>query len=62
MKPPIFITDGAYATASTFFSNTAGLTAPPSIRNGMRCGKKIPLTGWAAKGRLAKPDFAILGL
>jgi len=28
--------DGAYATASSFFSKTAGLAEPPSIRNGMR--------------------------
>jgi hypothetical protein len=41
--PPIFRStnspiayDGAYATASTFFSNTAGLADPPSIRSGMR--------------------------
>jgi hypothetical protein len=67
--PPIFRSisspieyDGAYAAASTFFSNTAGLAEPPSIRNGMRCGKKIPLTGRTVKGRLAKPDFAVVCL
>ena len=54
--------DGAYATASTFFASTAGLTEPPSIPNGMRPGKKIPLTRRAPEGRLAKRYFAVLRL
>lgn len=53
--------DGAWAAVSTFFSSTAGLAEPPSVPSGMRCGKKILLTGRAAKGQFVQHDFAVIG-